>query len=78
MNENTIDPHPMKNRHLLQHEFEYIEPLSLKETLSFLEEYGGHARVMSGGTNLLVQVKMEEVYKRQKLQILRRKKGKDL
>ncbi len=61
MNEKMIDPHPMTNSHLLLHEFEYLEPSSLAETLSLLKEYGDRAQVLAGGTHLLVQMKMEKM-----------------
>jgi xanthine dehydrogenase iron-sulfur cluster and FAD-binding subunit A len=61
MNEKAIEPHPMTNTHILLHEFEYLEPPSLAEALRLLKEYGGRAQVLAGGTNLLVQMKMEKI-----------------
>lgn len=54
-------PIPMlpTNTHILFHEFDYHEPTTLKEALSLLAEYGDSARPMAGGTDLLVQIKME-------------------
>ncbi|MEW6673947.1 MAG: xanthine dehydrogenase family protein subunit M [Thermodesulfobacteriota bacterium] len=38
-------------------EFEYIEPSSLSEAVSLLDRYGGEARILAGGTDLLVWMK---------------------
>jgi len=51
----------MTNSHILVQEFEYLEPASLEETISLLSEYGDRAQVLAGGTNLLVQMKMERL-----------------
>ena len=37
--------------------FEYFEPLSVDETLSLLERFKGEAKILAGGTDLLVQMK---------------------
>lgn len=57
----TSAPIPMlpTNTHILFHEFEYHEPTTPTEALSLLAEYGDDARPMAGGTDLLVQIKME-------------------
>lgn len=47
------------NTHLLFHEFDYFAPRTVDEVLSWLAQYGDSARVMAGGTDLLVQMKME-------------------
>ena len=39
----------------------YFAPRTLKEALSLLSEYGPKARVISGGTDLLAQMKQREV-----------------
>ncbi len=41
--------------------FEYLRPGSLDEVLSLLAEYGGTARLLAGGTDLLPQLKRREV-----------------
>lgn len=41
--------------------FEYFEPKSLGEAISLLEEYGAEARLLAGGTDLLVAMKKKEV-----------------
>jgi xanthine dehydrogenase iron-sulfur cluster and FAD-binding subunit A len=51
----------MTNSHILVQEFEYLEPTSLREAISLLSSYGGRARVLAGGTDLLVQMKMERL-----------------
>ncbi len=47
------------NTHILYHEFEYLEPATVAEAAALLAEHGDRARVMAGGTDLLVQLKME-------------------
>ncbi len=47
------------NTHILFHEFEYLEPRSIGEVMQLLAEHGTDARVMAGGTDLLVQMKIE-------------------
>ena len=39
----------------------YFAPESVKEAISLLSEYGQKARVISGGTDLLAQMKHREV-----------------
>lgn len=60
MNQKRPAPHPMTNTHLLLHEFEYLEPPTVAEALHLLREYGDRAQVLAGGTNVLVQMKMEK------------------
>ena len=42
-------------------EFEYIAPKGVKEACSLLKKYEGRAKVMSGGTDLLVNMKYRTV-----------------
>jgi len=49
----------MRNSHILVQEFEYLEPTSLRDAIALLSQYGDRARVMAGGTDLIVQMKME-------------------
>jgi xanthine dehydrogenase iron-sulfur cluster and FAD-binding subunit A len=51
----------MTNSHILAHEFDYREPATLDEAVTLLSQSGRHARVLAGGTDLLVQMKMERV-----------------
>jgi len=48
----------MTNTHILVHEFEYLEPASVAEAVALLSQYGERARVLAGGTDLIVQMKM--------------------
>lgn len=47
------------NTHILFTEFDYHAPNTEHEATELLAEYGDGARLMSGGTDLLVQMKME-------------------
>lgn len=49
------------NSHILVHEFDYLEPTSVKEAVDLLARYGPEARVLAGGTDLIVQMKMERL-----------------
>jgi xanthine dehydrogenase iron-sulfur cluster and FAD-binding subunit A len=53
--------HQMTNTHILVQEFEYLEPSSLEEAISLLNEHGDRARALAGGTDLIVQMKMERI-----------------
>jgi len=53
--------HQMSNTHILAPEFEYLEPGSLEDVISLLGKYGDRARVLAGGTDLIVQMKMERI-----------------
>ncbi len=52
---------PMTNTRLLRHGFEYREPTSVDEAVSLLAIRGDQARVLAGGTDLVVQMKLERV-----------------
>ncbi len=47
------------NTHILFPEFDYHAPTTVYEATELLAQYGDDARVMAGGTDLLVQLKME-------------------
>jgi len=47
------------NTHILAHRFGYLRPTSLKEALTMLKEHP-EAKVMAGGTNVLVDMKLEQ------------------
>ncbi len=51
----------MTNSHILMGQFDYYEPASIEEAISLLQKYGEHARLLAGGTDLLVQMKMERI-----------------
>ena len=51
----------MTNSHILVNRFDYLEPASLQEAVTLLAQYGDRARVLAGGTDLLVHMKMERV-----------------
>jgi carbon-monoxide dehydrogenase medium subunit len=53
--------HDMTNSHLLLQTFDYYEPATLEEAITLLTNHGPRARVMAGGTNLIVWMKMEQV-----------------
>ncbi len=46
------------NTRVLVNDFEYELPSSLREALRMLDEYGPDAKVLAGGTDLVVQMKM--------------------
>ncbi|MEN6368700.1 MAG: FAD binding domain-containing protein [Thermotogota bacterium] len=48
------------NTHILSHRFAYLRPNSLKEALALLKEHPD-AKVLAGGTNLLVDMKLGKV-----------------
>ena len=45
------------NTHIIPVEFEYISPESLDEAIGLLRKYGSEARILAGGTDLLVDLK---------------------
>jgi xanthine dehydrogenase iron-sulfur cluster and FAD-binding subunit A len=49
----------MTNSHILVQEFDYLQPTSVRDAIALLTQYGDRARVLAGGTDLLVQMKME-------------------
>lgn len=46
------------NTHILMPEFDYVQPDTLEEVFSHIAAHGDAARVIAGGTDLLVQMKM--------------------
>jgi carbon-monoxide dehydrogenase medium subunit len=51
----------MTNSHILINHFDYCEPTSVHEAVALLAQYGPAARILAGGTDLLVHMKMERV-----------------
>lgn len=47
------------NTRLVSPEFDYLQPKTLAEAFSMLDEHGTSAKLLAGGTDLLVQMKME-------------------
>ncbi len=47
------------NTHLLVQEFEYVEAKSVNETTALLARNGDRVKLLAGGTDLLVQMKIE-------------------
>jgi len=52
------DGHQFPNSHLLLHGFDYIRPASIEEAIGLLQVQP-EARILAGGTNLLVDMKLE-------------------
>jgi carbon-monoxide dehydrogenase medium subunit len=61
----------MINTHILPQEFEYLEPKTVEEAVQYLSKYGKKAKVIAGGTDLLVKMKMGEVHPEVLINILR-------
>lgn len=49
----------MTNSHILVHPFNYLEPSTLAEAVELLARHADRARLLAGGTDLLVQMKLE-------------------
>jgi carbon-monoxide dehydrogenase medium subunit len=52
----------MVNTRILSEEFEYVEPKTVEEAVHYLATYNKRAKVIAGGTDLLVQMKMGKVH----------------
>jgi len=50
------------NTHILAQEFEYLEPKTIEEAVRHLAQHGKKAKLIAGGTDLLVKMKMGEVH----------------
>ncbi|MFB3883966.1 MAG: xanthine dehydrogenase family protein subunit M [Thermodesulfobacteriota bacterium] len=61
----------MVNTRILLDKFEYLEPRTIDEAVQYLEAYGDKAKLIAGGTDLLVQMKMEKVHPRYLIHISR-------
>lgn len=51
----------MANTHIVAQDFEYFEPRTIEETVSLLAAHEGKAKLIAGGTDLLVWMKMGRV-----------------
>ncbi len=49
----------MTNTHILVNRFAYAEPATLEEAVDLLAQYGPRARILAGGTDLFVHMKIE-------------------
>jgi carbon-monoxide dehydrogenase medium subunit len=52
-------PNQMTDTHLLVNDFDYVQPVTVKDTLELLSQHGDNARILAGGTHLLTMIKME-------------------
>ena len=51
----SLDNHEEKERPL--QDFEYVAPTSVEDAVSILDEYGDRAKVLAGGTDIIVQLR---------------------
>jgi len=51
----------MINTHILSREFEYLEPKTIDEAVQLLAAHGEKGKLMAGGTDLLVEMKMDRL-----------------
>ena len=49
------------NTRIIAPEFDFAQPKSLAEAFALMDEHGADARLLAGGTDLLVQMKMERI-----------------
>ncbi len=61
----------MVNTHILCKEFEYLEPKTIDEAILLLANYGKEAKIVAGGTDLLVQMKTERLHPKYLISIAR-------
>jgi len=54
-------PINLRNTRIIPFEFQYFEPESLEEVLQLLGTYGSEARVLAGGTDLIVKMKIRAI-----------------
>ena len=50
------------NTHILTQEFEFLQPKTIEEAISQLETHGDKAKLIAGGTDLLVRMKTETAH----------------
>ena len=51
----------MSNTRILPNDFEYFEPETIEEVVFLLDKYGKEAKVLAGGTDLLIRMKKGEI-----------------
>jgi CO/xanthine dehydrogenase FAD-binding subunit len=49
------------NTRIITHEFVYLVPKTIEETVQLLNQYGSDAKIIAGGTDLLLQIKQEKI-----------------
>ncbi|MEM3056763.1 MAG: FAD binding domain-containing protein, partial [Candidatus Bathyarchaeia archaeon] len=59
------------NTRIIPFRFEYHSPNSLEEALALLSKYGSEARILAGGTDLLVDMKQRLIEPRHLIDIKR-------
>ncbi len=69
MNWGLAETAGMTNSHILVPGFEYLEPASIEEAVALLSRYGEGVWVLAGGTDLIVQMKLERLAPRYLLSI---------
>jgi CO/xanthine dehydrogenase FAD-binding subunit len=52
----------MTNTYILSRNFEYFEPKTIEEVVHLLDVYGGKAKVIAGGTDLLIEMKTDKLH----------------
>jgi carbon-monoxide dehydrogenase medium subunit len=52
----------MINTHILPDPFDYFDPKTVDEALHFLRTYGKNAKIIAGGTDLLVEMKLGKLH----------------
>lgn len=72
----------MGNTRILACEFDYFQPTTVEEAVALMAEYGDRCRVLAGGTDLLVLIKMgriapEVIVDIRKIPALERMNGQD-
>ena len=54
-------PNQMTNSHILVQDFDFYEPVTVNEVVELLYHFGDRARVLAGGTDLFVMMKVERI-----------------
>ena len=54
-------PNQMTNSHILVQDFDFFEPVTIEEAVQLVDKFGDRARVLAGGTDLFVMMKVERI-----------------
>ena len=54
-------PNQMTNSHILVQDFDFYEPVTVEEAVQLVDKFGDRARVLAGGTDLFVMMKVERI-----------------